>query len=70
MNKEKKDLKELAKFIYDWCLAIDIKGGGWDEWDYYYKDAYWNEDEKIYKLIRKYLSQEEMEKMKKEYGEY
>lgn len=25
--------------IAEWCVAIDINGSGWDDWDEYYKDA-------------------------------
>lgn len=25
--------------IAAWCVAIDVNGGSWDEWDDYYKDA-------------------------------
>lgn len=28
-----------VKMLADWCVAIDEKGGGWDEWDEHYKDA-------------------------------
>jgi hypothetical protein len=27
------------KMLADWCVAIDVNGGGWDDWDEYYKDA-------------------------------
>ena len=27
------------KHIADWCVAIDVNGSGWDDWDEYYKDA-------------------------------
>ena len=52
----KEDLRKLADYIYDWCERIDTNGGGWDEWDDCYKDAYWNQNEEIYKLIRKYMT--------------
>ena len=27
------------KHIAEWCVAIDVNGSGWDDWDEYYKDA-------------------------------
>ena len=33
------------KHIADWCIAIDVNGGGWDDWDDYYKDAFYREQE-------------------------
>lgn len=30
--------------IAEWCVAIDVKGNGWDDWDEYYKDAMYRED--------------------------
>lgn len=27
------------RHIAEWCVAIDVNGGAWDEWDDYYKDA-------------------------------
>jgi hypothetical protein len=29
----------LLKMLADWCVAIDVNGGGWDDWDEYYKNA-------------------------------
>lgn len=29
--------------IAEWCVAIDVNGTGWDDWDEYYKDAMYRE---------------------------
>jgi hypothetical protein len=55
-EESKKELKLLADFIYAWCSKIDRDGGGWDEWDDFYKDAYHNKDTEIYKIIRKHMT--------------
>jgi len=57
-NQYETDLKKLATFVYNWCHVIDKNGGGWDYWDDYYKDAYWNKDETIYKIVHRYREQE------------
>ena len=31
------------KHIAEWCVAIDVNGGGWDDWDEYYKDAMYSD---------------------------
>jgi hypothetical protein len=33
------------KMLADWCVAIDVNGGGWDDWDDYYKDARYRKTE-------------------------
>ena len=40
------DTKELTaqrdkaiEMLADWCVAVDEKGTGWDDWDEFYKDA-------------------------------
>ena len=25
--------------LADWCVAVDVNGTGWDDWDEHYKDA-------------------------------
>ena len=25
--------------LADWCVAVEMGGTGWDDWDEYYKDA-------------------------------
>lgn len=32
------------KHIAEWCVAIDVVGTGWDDWDEYYKDAFYREN--------------------------
>lgn len=32
------------RHLAEWCVAIDEKGSGWDDWDEYYKDARWRKD--------------------------
>ena len=42
------------KHIAEWCVAIDVNGGGWDDWDEYYKDAMYS-DRKSLPEIRSML---------------
>ena len=30
--------------IAEWCVAIDVNGSGWDDWDEYYKDAMYRDN--------------------------
>lgn len=34
---------EAVRHIAEWCVAIDVNGSGWDDWDDYYKDAMYRE---------------------------
>jgi len=27
------------RHIAEWCIAIEVNGAGWDDWDEYFKDA-------------------------------
>jgi hypothetical protein len=36
-DKEKLDL--TLQMLAEWCVAVDINGTSWDDWDEYYKDA-------------------------------
>jgi len=29
--------------LADWCVAIDVNGSGWDDWDEYYKEAMYSD---------------------------
>lgn len=31
------------KHIAEWCVAIEVNGSGWDDWDGYYKDAMYSD---------------------------
>jgi hypothetical protein len=31
------------KHIAEWCVAIEVNGSGWDDWDEYYKDAMYSD---------------------------
>lgn len=48
-QRQRADAAEAArdvaiKHIAEWCVAIDVNGGGWDDWDGYYKDALYREN--------------------------
>ena len=34
-----KQRDEAIKHLAAWGVAIDVKGGSWDDWDEYYKDV-------------------------------
>lgn len=55
------ELKILAEFIRNWCEAIDKNGTSWDDWDEYYKDAYYRDNTKVYQILRKYTKFEKEE---------
>lgn len=57
LEQELNDANILAIHIHNWCNAIEKRGTGWDDWDEYYKDAHTREDERVYKLVKKYISQ-------------
>ena len=27
--------------LAEWCVAIELNGTQWDDWDEYYKDVHW-----------------------------
>ena len=31
------------RHIADWCVANDVNGSGWDDWDEYYKEAMYSD---------------------------
>jgi hypothetical protein len=33
------DLDTALGMLADWCVAVDVNGTGWDDWDEHYKDA-------------------------------
>lgn len=33
------DLNTALWMLAEWCVAVDMNGTGWDDWDEYYKDA-------------------------------
>jgi hypothetical protein len=33
------DLDTALGMLADWCVAVDVNGTGWDDWDKHYKDA-------------------------------
>ncbi len=33
------DLDTALGMLADWCVAVNVNGTGWDDWDEYYKDA-------------------------------
>lgn len=57
-NKLKQELIKLSNHVYNWCEDIDEYGAGWDSWDDYYKDVYYNENKDVYKIVRKYINKE------------
>jgi len=48
MKREREQLQEqrdvAIKHLAEWCAANEARGGGWDEWDKYYKDAAWRQN--------------------------
>lgn len=43
-----------VRHIAEWCVAIDVNGSEWDDWDEYYKDAM-RDDRKCLPEIRDLL---------------
>ena len=50
-NQEASTIEDLTRqrdaaiqHIAEWCVAIDVNGSGWDDWDEYYKDAMYREN--------------------------
>jgi len=37
------DLNTALRMLADWCVAVDVNGTGWDDWDEHYKDAMYRE---------------------------
>lgn len=35
------------KHIAEWCVAIDVNGSGWDDWDEYYKEAMYSDRQSL-----------------------
>lgn len=35
----RRDLEIALDMLAQWCVAVDVNGTGWDDWDEYYKDA-------------------------------
>ena len=35
----RRDLDVAIGMLAAWCVAVDVNGTGWDDWDEYYKDA-------------------------------
>ena len=35
----RRDLETALSLLAEWCVAVDVNGTGWDDWDEYYKDA-------------------------------
>ena len=44
MEQLQKQRDVAIKHLAEWCAAIKARGGGWDEWDEYYKDAAYRQD--------------------------
>ena len=44
MQQLQKQRDVAVKHLAEWCAAINRHGGGWDEWDEYYKDAAWRQN--------------------------
>ena len=60
-NKELSEaLSTLSNHVYQWCKAIDERGGSWDEWDDYYKDCWYRDTEPVYSIIRTFNNQQEL----------
>ena len=34
-----------VKMLAEWCVAVDVNGSGWDDWDQHYKKAMYRETE-------------------------
>lgn len=41
----RRQLDVAVNHLAEWCVAIDVNGGGWDDWDDYYKDVMWRKDQ-------------------------
>lgn len=35
----RRDLDIALGMLAEWCVAVDVNGSGWDDWDEHYKDA-------------------------------
>jgi hypothetical protein len=35
----RRDLGTALSMLAEWCVAVDVNGTGWDDWDEHYKDA-------------------------------
>jgi hypothetical protein len=40
-NDSAYQFNEAIKMLARWCLAVEIKGSGWDDWGEHYKNASW-----------------------------
>lgn len=61
---DKEKLEVALQMLAEWCVAIELNGTSWDDWDEYYKNAAFREgplrkelDEAIYEA-RKILDWE------------
>ena len=36
---DREKLEIALSMLAHWCVAVDINGTGWDDWDEHYKDA-------------------------------
>lgn len=54
-DQARKERDVAVRHIARWCVAVDERGGSWDEWDSFYKDAMWRENE--LPEIRKHLKE-------------
>jgi hypothetical protein len=57
LRKEREELiqgyQELLNHVSEWCAEIKENGGGWDNWDSYYKKMQWGGIEKHCALLAK-----------------
>ena len=44
LDKLRQQLDAAIRHIAEWCVAIDVNGTGWDDWDEFYKDAMYREN--------------------------
>lgn len=35
----RRDLEIAVSMLAEWCVAVDVNGTGWDDWDEHYKTA-------------------------------
>jgi len=49
--KEAEDQRDAAiRHIAEWCVAIEVNGSGWDDWDEYYKDAMYSDRKSLLEI--------------------
>lgn len=71
LMKAEEQRNEAIRHIAEWCVAVEVNGSGWDDWDEYYKDAMYH-DRKCLASIRDLLKTEieaERKRRQNRYGD-